>query len=201
MTGELVDAPDDAALWGAVRAGDATAFVAVFHRHGDRVYNHLHRRTGSWSDAEDLTAAVFLVAWQRRGDSFAGGDAALLPWLLTVATRVAQNSERSRRRYERAVSRVSLQRGHTDHAEDAAGRVDAAREVAGLQAALESLPVHEREALEVVSSHGTTTDAAAHLGIPTGTLASRLSRARARLRAAGVGSVEKSGQEIREDQP
>lgn len=172
----------DAVSWAAVRAGDPDAFVAVFEAYGTHVLHQLYRRTGSWADAEDLTGAVFLVAWQRRHEELAGGDAALLPRLLRVAANVAANGARSRRRYEKALARVSWE-AVPDHADDSAGRVDAEREAARLTEVMAALPGHEREALHAVADAGLDHQAAAAvLQVPLGTLSSRVSRGRRRVR-------------------
>ena len=55
------------------------------------------RATGDWSQAEELTAIVFLEAWRRRTQVELERDNAL-PWLLGVATNVLRNLRRSQRR-------------------------------------------------------------------------------------------------------
>ena len=57
-----VPAVSDRDLWGRAAEGDSEAFAQLYDRHARAVYNFLHRRTASWSDAEDLTSAVFLQA-------------------------------------------------------------------------------------------------------------------------------------------
>jgi DNA-directed RNA polymerase specialized sigma24 family protein len=59
--------PTDQDLWTAVAAGDEAAFGTLFDRHSRAVYNHAFRLSGSWSVAEDVTQATFLVAWRKRG--------------------------------------------------------------------------------------------------------------------------------------
>ena len=95
----------DAALWQAAAAGEHAAFGQLFDRHATAVYNYLYRRTADWSAAEDLTAAVFLHAWRRRGEVVLDRDSAL-PWLLGVARLQLRNATRSRARYLAALSRV-----------------------------------------------------------------------------------------------
>jgi DNA-directed RNA polymerase specialized sigma24 family protein len=58
----------DGVLWQAAAAGENAAFGQLFDRHSSAVYNYIYRRTADWSAAEDLTAAVFLQAWRRRGE-------------------------------------------------------------------------------------------------------------------------------------
>jgi hypothetical protein len=77
------DRPGDRELWRLAGDGDSAAFGELFDRHATAVYNHLFRRTGSWSEAEDLTSAVFLQAWHRRTRVVIDRESAL-PWLLGV---------------------------------------------------------------------------------------------------------------------
>src|SRR4051794_12466006 len=78
----------DRELWRSACEGQPQDFGVIFDRHATTVYNHLYRRTGSWSTAEDLTSVVFLESWRRRADVELVGDSAL-PWLLGVANKVA----------------------------------------------------------------------------------------------------------------
>jgi DNA-directed RNA polymerase specialized sigma24 family protein len=61
-----IRAASDRELWQRAGDGDSTAFGEIFERHAKAVYNHLFRRISDWSQAEDLTSAVFLHAWRRR---------------------------------------------------------------------------------------------------------------------------------------
>ncbi|WP_121193888.1 RNA polymerase sigma factor [Motilibacter peucedani] len=186
----LRDGADDAAVWSAVRGGSAGAFAVVFDRHSRGVYNALYRRTGSWDAAEELTGAVFLVAWQRRHDRLAGGDETLLPWLLKIAAHVASNAERSRRRYEAAVARLPAE-PDVDPTSGADERLDASRVAAALAPALRALPAEQLAAVHALADHGDQAAAARALGVPAGTFTSRLSRARGRLRNASPDAAPK----------
>ena len=67
-TKEVMGEPTNAVLWQRAVAGDPDSFGELFERHSRSVYNYCFRRTGSWSQAEDLTSVVFLEAWRRRSD-------------------------------------------------------------------------------------------------------------------------------------
>jgi len=82
-----------------------TAFEAVFDRHSPRIYNFCYRTTGSWSQAEDLLAIVFLQAWRRRDKVQAERDT-VLPWLLSIANNTCRNEQRSLRRHARLIARL-----------------------------------------------------------------------------------------------
>ncbi|MEV0425486.1 sigma factor [Micromonospora sp. NPDC050495] len=90
--------PSDEELWSSIAAGDELAFGRLFDRYSRPVYNHAFRLTGSWSTAEDVTQATFLVAWRRRHDARLV-DGSALPWLLVIATDAVRSEWRSARRW------------------------------------------------------------------------------------------------------
>jgi RNA polymerase sigma-70 factor (ECF subfamily) len=173
----------DRELWDLAAEGDSEAFARLYDRHARAIYNFLHRRTGSWSDAEDLTSAVFLQAWRRRADVVLDRDSAL-PWLLRTADYTARNEWRSKLRYRRALAAAHLIHSEVDdHADDVAQRLDDDSRIQAVQASLKRLPRQEREIVELCIWAGLDQAAAAvALDVPIGTVKSRLSRARKHLR-------------------
>ena len=176
----------DAVLWQRAAAGDHDAFGRLFDRHSAAVYNYLFRRTADWSAAEDLTAAVFLQAWRKRGRVVLDGDSAL-PWLLGVARLLLRNTVRARLRYQAALTKAGaeLAAGEqqlADPADRIATRLDSERQVAQLRQAIARLPRPQREAVELCVFAGLDHGAAAiAMGVSVGTVKSRLHRARRRL--------------------
>jgi len=172
----------DSELWKRVAAHDGQAFGRLFDRHADRIYNHCFWRTADWSLAEDLTSVVFLEAWRRRRDVRLSGDS-VLPWLLGVANNAIRNSERSRRRYRRLLNKLPKV---TDlPAEDAeiAGRLDDEQAIKEILGRLEDLRQEERDVLALCDWSGLSiAEASTALGIPTGTVKSRLFHALGKLR-------------------
>jgi RNA polymerase sigma factor (sigma-70 family) len=171
----------DAALWQRAADGDSRAFGTIFERHATTVYNYCFRRTGNWAQAEELTAIVFLEAWRRRQQVRLEREDAL-PWLLGVATNVLRNLRRSQRRH-----RAALERLPPEHVADFAGdvdtRLDDERQMRVALRALKQLPRADQDILALcVWEELTYEQAALALGVPVGTVRSRLSRARARLR-------------------
>ena len=181
-------ASGDAALWQQAAAGRHEAFGVLFDRHSEVVYNYLFRRTADWSAAEDLTAAVFLQAWRRRGQVVFDGDSAL-PWLLGVARLLLRNTVRARRRYQAALSRVGSEpvdppAGLGDPADLIAGRLDSEHQMAEVRQSISRLPRQQREVIELCVFAGLDQQAAAiAIGVSVGTVKSRLHRARQRLRS------------------
>ncbi|MFD8157013.1 RNA polymerase sigma factor [Streptomyces malaysiensis] len=169
-----------------VRAGDPDAFAELFDAYARTVYNHAFRLTADWAVAEDVMSATYLEAWRRRGSVDAEGGS-LRPWLLGITTNVARTHCRSNRRY-RAAAAAAAEAGPAsmripDHAEETAGRVDDRRRIDATLTALGSLKRAEREVLVLCLWEGMEyADAARALGIPLGTVRSRLSRARTKLR-------------------
>lgn len=178
-----MEAPD-LELWDlAVRGSDA-AFGALFERHASAVYNYCFRRCGDWAEAEDLTSATFLNAWRRRDEVRLEQDS-LRPWLLGVATNLLRNDLRSRHRRDAAMSRVALAGGRPEDAlaDDVAGRLDDQRRMKAVLERIDDLPVDQQEVLALVLWSGLSyEDASLALGVPVGTVRSRLSRARQRLK-------------------
>ncbi|MEV7791289.1 RNA polymerase sigma factor [Streptomyces sp. NPDC087512] len=177
-----------------IRAGDPEAFGCLFDDYARAVYNHAFRLTGNWSAAEDVLSLTFLEAWRLRGTVDLDGGS-LRPWLLGIATNTARNTRRAARRHEAAVTRLPREEVFPDFAEDLVDRIDDAGRVAVLQAAMSRLRRAEREVVALCIWSGLDYAAAAQaLGIPVGTVRSRLSRARKKLRKfAGAEVPLKSG--------
>ncbi|MFG3257849.1 RNA polymerase sigma factor [Streptomyces sp. NPDC048172] len=186
-----------------IRDGDPGAFAELFDAYARAVYNHAFRLTADWSMAEDVMSATFMEAWRLRGKVDADGGS-LRPWLLGVATNVARGSRRSNRRYRAAAAAAAANGAGAveipDHAEEVAGRVDDRRRIDAALRALASLKRPEREVLVLCLWEGMEyTEIAAALGVPVGTVRSRLSRARKRLRK--LADVQLAGSERELDPP
>jgi RNA polymerase sigma-70 factor (ECF subfamily) len=132
---------------------------------------------------------VFLEAWRKRHRVELDRESAL-PWLLGVATNVVLNHRRSLRRYRAALSRVPLPEvgaaassGVDDFSDDVTRRIAAESEMQLILDLVQHLPERERQVLELCAWDGLSyADVAAVVGVPVGTVRSRLSRARTRLR-------------------
>jgi RNA polymerase sigma factor (sigma-70 family) len=173
----------DDQLVAQLRSGSRDALGELFDRHANRIYTYCFRRTASWAVAEDATSTVFLEAWRARERAVVLDDAAL-PWLYGIATNVCRNLSRSQRRHAAALGRLPRPPHGPDHADDAADRVDSERTMARIAAAMADLSERDREVIALVVWSGLSyEEAAGALGVPVGTVRSRLSRARARLGA------------------
>lgn len=164
-------------LWDRAGDGDTEAFALLFERHATAIYNYCFRRIGDWDAAEDLVSIVFLEAWRRRKKDLPPGK--ILPWLYGIATNVVRNRRRSERRYRAALARMPAPLPEPDFGEEAAARLDDERRVGRALKLLTELPRHQQDVVVLCAWSGLSyEDAAFALGVPTGTVRSRLARAR-----------------------
>jgi len=185
-------ADSDAISASAMQPGD---FAAIFDRHFDAVYGYLQRRLGR-DLADELAAETFLVAFDgRAGYDVSRPDAR--PWLFGIATNLIHRHRRQEVRELRAYAR-SASDPVLDAFDGVDARIDASSVRRQLIDALADVPVEELDALLLLAwadfSYAEIGDA---LGIPIGTVRSRISRARARLHdALGATPVAASQQPI-----
>ena len=154
-------------------------FGEVFDRHWDSVYRYCRSRAGD--AGEDLAAETFCLAFDRRGTyELDRPDAG--PWLLGLATNLIRNHLRHSDRGQRAVERMKAV-GSDDQADVAIGRAEAALLGPTLARALDGIPACDRDALLLMAWNDLSYQQVAEaLEIPIGTVRSRISRARLRLR-------------------
>ena len=173
--------PSDSELWKRTRAGDPAAFADLFERHAAQIYNYCFRRIGSRATAEDMLSVVFLEAWRRREKKLPSDK--VLPWLYGIATNVVRNQRRSERRFAAALRRMPSPEPEPDFSERSDERLDEEWQAQGALELLRKLPKREQDVVVLCDGMELSyEDAALALGIPPGTVRSRLSRARARLR-------------------
>ena len=184
--------PSDADLWARSRAGDAEAFGRLFDRYARLIYNYCFRRVGSRETAQDLLSMVFLEAWRRRDKALPADK--VLAWLYGIATNVVRHQHRSERRYAAALRRLPAPRVEADFTGTSDERIDYERQARTALSLLEKLRSEEQEVFVLCEGMGLSyEDAALALGVPIGTVRSRLSRARARLSELDPGSGHKQG--------
>ena len=186
---EPVIRTSDGALWIEAAVSPA-AFGLLYERHADSVYNHCFRRTGSWGAAEDLTSTVFLEAWRRRREVRLVGES-ILPWLLAVANNAVRNHNRSVRRQGRLLLRIPGSVEDGDHSGRVDDRIDSERRMHDVLRAFNRLSNTDQDILSLCGwAELDYASVAAVLGIPVGTVRSRLSRARERLRTLSAAKHE-----------
>lgn len=172
-------------MWAAASAGDADAFGLVFDVYQARAYRHACRLVGDVTQAQDVTATAFLELWRRRSEVRVV-DGSVLPWLLVTVTNVARNTRRSTRRYRALLERLPRPDPIRDIAEEALDRPGFAGLAPDLAARLATLKPLDQALLSLVVLEGySIADAAEAIGLTQGAAKTRLSRARAGLRAPG----------------
>jgi RNA polymerase sigma-70 factor (ECF subfamily) len=125
-------------------------------------------------DAKDAVTIAFFELWRHR-QTVRLVDGSPLPWLVNAVTNSARNLERSARRYRALLDRVEPR-------VDTIDAVGAADETGAL-AALDRLTARERSVIVLTVLAGfTERETATALGVPIGTVKSRIARAKVRLR-------------------
>ena len=173
---------DDSELIVRARRGDSAAYEEIVHRYQQVAFRTAYVITGSAADAEDAAQEGFVKA-HRALDRFRVG-AELRPWLLRIVANEARNRLRSSGRRQRLELRLTEGFRPGDAAPSPEAVAVATDERRRLLALVNSLSDEDR--LVIASRYFlelTGEETAATLGIPEGTVKSRLSRALARLRS------------------
>ena len=157
--------------------GKQVAFSQLVERHGPMVLRVCRKVLRDHEDAQDAFQATFLVL-ARKADSVRKGDS-VASWLHGVALRVAMKARRAASRRKDHEGRVGRSR-----ATAMADAHDTDGSWPELHEAIAGLPARYRESVVLCYLEGLTIDSAAHrLGCSPGTICSRLSRAKDRLRS------------------
>lgn len=158
-------------------------FAMLFDRHAARIHRYIARRAGR-EVADDLVADTFLAAFAKRR-SYQTTHRDALPWLYGIATRLIGQHRRDEMRRLRIRRAVLPEPDLPGHADRVAAEVTASSVHGLLAAALAGLPDGDRDVLLLIAWEQLSyTETAQALGIPAGTVRSRLNRARAKLRPA-----------------
>ncbi len=174
-------ADDAAVISGSLN--EPETFALIYDRHVSPVHRYLSRRLGT-DEADDLVAEVFLQAFAHR-HRFSSESASARPWLFGIATNLAAQRHRSETRRYRALTRAAYRaQDEPSPGDRIAERVDARTAVNRLTGALAGLSHADRDVL-LLHAWGELTPAeiAVALDVPVGTVRSRLSRTRSRLRS------------------
>jgi RNA polymerase sigma-70 factor (ECF subfamily) len=168
-------------------------FAEVFDRHHRAVHAYAARRAGA-DAADDVLAEVFLVAFKQR-KRFDPDSGSALPWLYGIAANVLRRRWRTLAATDRLVTSVALVAvsAVASHEERVATEVDAAREWLVVRQLVAELADGDREAIMLFAWEELTYPQIAEaMGIPVGTVRSRIHRARATLRAS-LGEITEVG--------
>ena len=156
-------------------------FGRIYDRHFPGIYRYISSRLGS-GEADDLTVETFIDAFSRRA-SFDPARGAVRPWLFGIATRLVAQHRRAEARRYRALARTPAEPDPGGHDDRVAARVSAQARRGPLLRALAELSDDDRDVLLLIALGGLSyEEVATALSIPPGTVASRLSRARRKVR-------------------
>jgi RNA polymerase sigma-70 factor, ECF subfamily len=167
---------------GAVLTADS--LTSLYEQHSRALFGYCARRVGP-DAAEDIVAATFLVAYERRS-RFDPDRAGALPWLYGIATNLLRRHRRDELRAYRALSRTGVDplTGDGD-AQRATERADGAAQARRIAGVLLALPARQRDVLLLFAvGQLEYAEIAQALHIPLGSVQSALHRARTKLRAA-----------------
>ncbi|MBA3842632.1 MAG: sigma-70 family RNA polymerase sigma factor [Actinobacteria bacterium] len=172
----MPDADDD--LLAAIARGDEQALAALYDRFGGVAYGVAFRILRDASLAQDAVQDAFLAAW-RTAAAFDPARGSASTWLLTLVHRRAVDVVRREER-RRADSLEDVPVAAGDATDETAELREQRRAVQG---ALAQLPDDQRQALELAYYGGLSqSELAERLGVPLGTIKSRMFAALGRLR-------------------
>jgi RNA polymerase sigma factor (sigma-70 family) len=153
---------------------DASAFAGIFDRHFRAIFRFMRGRVGSQL-AEDLASETFVVAFGRRSTYDLSREDAL-PWLYGIAVNLLRDYRRAEERRLRAYTRVPADFGSAS--DDPGDRLDSS-----VSSVLLELSHEERNLILLLSWADLTYEQLADaLDLPVGTIRSRVSRVRSKLR-------------------
>lgn len=175
---------DDHRLIAECLAGKTSAFGVLVQRYQDRLYNTVFRMVGNGDDALDIVQDAFLNAYQSL-ESFKG-DALFFTWLYRIAMNTAISQRRKKRHLvpiDSAGEGRSLEPSDPSEDNQPGHALEQAEEEQRLYRALSRLSVEHRTVLVLKELEGQKYEVMAEtLGVPVGTIRSRLHRARLELR-------------------
>lgn len=167
----------DCELMARVARHDAAALETLYMRHQPRVFRLITRIVRDETLAEELTNEVFVDVW-RRACSFEGRSL-VTTWLLSIAHNRGVGALRKRREEPWNEDKAMALRDEADTSDVVMQKTEKARLI---RKCIDALPASCREILDLVYYHETSvSEAGSVLGLPEGTVKTRLFTARRRL--------------------
>jgi RNA polymerase sigma-70 factor, ECF subfamily len=167
----------DEMLIARIAGGDRLAMQTLFARHRTPVYRWLLRLVGNETVAEDLLSDVFLDVWRQAGRFQA--RSAVSTWLLAIARFKALSARRSRKDAELDETIEATVADSADNPEVVLQKKSRDQFV---RTALTALSLEHREIIDLVYYHDKSVDECAQiLGVPSGTVKTRMFYARKKL--------------------
>lgn len=160
----------------------ADNFTAIRAAHAARVDSFARRYSRRFAD--DIAATAWMRVWENRSGFRAGAE--FRPWVCTLAANAARDMLRSAKRRDGVSMSSVTETGDALGsliADSSAVSPDASASVRDIRAAIASLPAAQGEILRLAMAGRDYAAIAGILGIPVGTVKSRLNAARAALAA------------------
>jgi RNA polymerase sigma-70 factor (ECF subfamily) len=171
---------DDAQLMRLVAQGDRAAFLQIYDRYAARVHGLALRMLGDQMTAEEVTQDSFLRLWSR-ATTFNPARGKLLPWLLTIARRVALDRIRIESRLPYSIDPQSQDARPAMDTSSGGDREE--QRWASLRFAIADLPDEQRQAIQLAFYHSMShSQIAEYLSAPLGTVKTRIRLGMAKLR-------------------
>jgi RNA polymerase sigma-70 factor (ECF subfamily) len=170
-------ASEDQALLARVAAGDSRALETLYDRYSRVVYGTALRMLGAAELAEEVVQETFWRVW-RRSSTFQPGRGQVSSWILGIAHNLAIDELRRQRARPSPVydeeDRPVL-RDLEDSRMDVAGAAIVEEQRRLISAALEQIPIEQREAIELAYFGGLSqSEIAVRLQNPLGTIKTRI---------------------------
>lgn len=179
-TDDRGDVERDAELVADVARGQLSALGRLYDRHEPAIHRFCARMTGSEADAEDLTHQTFLTLARIAGTY--DGRASVRAWLLGVAARHLADRRRAGARLRRFLGRLL---GEAEPSRDPRPALEARLALGAVAEALDAMPFERRAAVLLFEVEGLSgEEIAGALGVPVGTVWTRLHAARKELARA-----------------
>jgi RNA polymerase sigma-70 factor (ECF subfamily) len=165
---------------------DPRVFATLYDRHAPALAGYLIRRVGV-TEGEGLLGELFRIAFESR-HRYQLDRTDARPWLFGIAANLVMKHFRTEMRRRDAVQRSVARRDVTPLLdEQVTDRMAAADIWSRIAAVVEQLPGRDREVLFLFAWEGLSyVEIGEALGIPTGTVRSRLNRVRTRIRELGI---------------
>lgn len=164
-------------------------FGELFHRHAAGIHRYAVRRAGE-SVSDDVVSETFLIAFEKRASyDLANSDAR--PSLYGIATNLIHRRGVAEARVLRTLERTPVESHIRDHSTDVDVKIDAARQLQHVARSLRRLPSGDRDCILLYAwAELSYEQISIALGIPIGTVRSRINRARRWLRLAAEEAEE-----------
>ncbi|SDL15565.1 sigma-70 family RNA polymerase sigma factor [Microbacterium azadirachtae] len=167
--------------------GNPRAFAELFDRHAGMLGGYAARRLGA-DAGQDILSETFLVAFARRTSFDTAWDSAL-PWLYGIASRLIRKHRATEAKHLRSSAEFARREELISHGDldSTISRLDAELSTRELAPRIAALSGKERETLLLYAWGDLTYEEVAEaLGVPVGTVRSRMNRIRTKLHPAGA---------------